>query len=60
MADSSNDGFVVLDPETKKCRVRFLGRITECKADDPSDPLYAGLRSIICAVIDDYRYLLFK
>lgn len=60
MADSSNDGFVVLNPETKKCRVRFLGRITDCKADDPSDPLYAGLRSIICAVIDDYRYLLFK
>ena len=58
MADSTNDGFTVLDPASKTCRVRFLGNIVDCKADDPADKLYAGLRKLICAVIDDYRYLL--
>lgn len=60
MADSENDGFVVLNPDTKECKVRFLGNIADCKADDDSDSLYAGLRQIICAVCDNYRYLLFK
>ncbi|MDO4336690.1 MAG: putative selenate reductase subunit YgfK [Eubacteriales bacterium] len=58
MADSANDGFVVLNPETKECKVRLLGNITDCRADDPSDKLYEGLRRLICAVIDDYGYLL--
>ena len=58
MADSTNDGFTVVDASAKKCRVRFLGNITDCKADDPSDKLYEGLRRLICAVIDDYSYLL--
>lgn len=58
MADSTNDGFVVLNPETRECKVRLLGNITDCKADDASDKLYEGLRRLICAVIDDYRYLL--
>ncbi len=60
MADSENDGFVVLNPETKECKVRFLGKIMACKADDPQDSLYEGLRQIICAVCDSYRYLLFR
>lgn len=60
MADSENDGFLVLDPETKKCKVRFLGEVHDCKADDPEDKLYDGLRRLICAVIDDYPYLLFQ
>ncbi|MGI6070401.1 MAG: putative selenate reductase subunit YgfK [Blautia sp.] len=60
MADSKNDGFVVLDPKTKKCKVRFLGNIVDCKADDPADPLYEGLRRLICAVCEDYPYLLMK
>ena len=60
MADSKNDGFVVLDKEKKTCRVRFVGQITDCKADDPADKLYDGLKKLICAVIDDYGYLITK
>ncbi|MDO4276138.1 MAG: putative selenate reductase subunit YgfK [Eubacteriales bacterium] len=58
MADSTNDGFVVLNPETKECKVRFLGNVSDCKASDPDDKLYEGLRRLISAVIDDYSYLL--
>ena len=32
MADSSNDGFAVINPETKECKVRLLGQISDCKA----------------------------
>ena len=60
MADSKNDGFVVLDKENKTCKVRFVGQITDCKADDPADKLYDGLKKLICAVIDDYGYLIIK
>ncbi|MDO4306224.1 MAG: putative selenate reductase subunit YgfK [Eubacteriales bacterium] len=58
MEDSTNDGFVVLNAETKECKVRLLGNITDCKADDPADKLYEGLRRLICAVIDNYSYLI--
>ena len=47
MADSKNDGFVVLDKENKTCKVRFVGQITDCKADDPADKLYDGLKKLI-------------
>ena len=60
MADSKNDGFVVLDKENKTCKVRFVGQITDCKADDLADKLYDGLKKLICAVIDDYGYLITK
>ena len=60
MADSKNDGFVVLDKENKTCKVRFVGLITDCKADDPADKLYDGLKKLICAVIDDYGYQITK
>ena len=60
MADSTNDGFVVLDKEAKTCKVRFVGQITDCKADDPADKLYDGLKKLICTVIDDYGYLITK
>ena len=60
MADSKNAGFVVLDKENKTCKVRFVGLITDCKADDPADKLYDGLKKLICAVIDDYGYLITK
>ena len=60
MADSKNDGFVVLDKENKTCKVRFVGQITDCKADDPADKLYDCLKKLICAVIDDYGYLITK
>lgn len=58
MADSTNDGFAVINKETKECKVRFLGKMMDCKADDPNDKLYEGLRRLINAVIDDYSYLL--
>jgi putative selenate reductase len=58
MADSTNDGFVVLDEKTKMCKVRFLGNILDCKADDENNKLNEGLRKLICAVIDNYRYIL--
>ena len=32
----------------------------DCKADDPADKLYDGLKKLICAVIDDYGYLITK
>ena len=60
MADSTNDGFAVINPETKECKVRLLGQISDCKADDANDKLYEGLRRLICAVIDDYSYLIMK
>ncbi len=60
MADSKNDGFVVLDKENKTCKVRFVGQITDCKADDSADKLYDGLKKLICAVINDYGYLITK
>lgn len=60
MENSDNDGFAVLNPATKECRVRFLGKISDCRADDPADKLYVGLRKLICAVIDDYSYLLYQ
>ena len=58
MEDSTNDGFAVLDAAEKKCKVRFAGQIYQCQADNPSDPLFEGLRRLICAVIDNYSYLL--
>jgi hypothetical protein len=56
----TNDGFAVINPETKECKVRLLGQISDCKADDANDKLYEGLRRLICAVIDDYSYLIMK
>ena len=44
----------------RACKVRFVGQITDCKADDPADKLYDGLKKLICAVIDDYGYLITK
>ena len=58
MADSTNDGFTVLDAADKKCKVRLQGKEVLCKADDDKDPVYEGIRKLICAVIDDYSYLL--
>ena len=49
-----------INPETKECKVRLLGQISDCKADDANDKLYEGLRRLICAVIDDYGYLIMK
>ena len=60
MADSTNDGFAVLNADTKECRVRLFGRMVTCHAGDPEDTLYEGLKRLICAVIDDYPYLIMQ
>ena len=49
-----------INPETKECKVRLLGQISDCHPDDANDKLYEGLRRLICAVIDDYGYLIMK
>ncbi len=60
MENSTNDGFAVLNPAAKECRVRFMGNCVDCRADDPQDKLFTGLRKLICTVIDDYSYLLLR
>ena len=58
MGDSTNDGFAVLDKENYICRVRLNGVFCDCKADDPEDPLYDGIRRLILTVIKYYPYLI--
>jgi putative selenate reductase len=58
MGDSTNDGFAVLDKENCICRVRLNGVLCDCKADDPEDPLYDGIRRLILTVIKYYPYLI--
>lgn len=60
MAESTNDGFAVLNRETKECKVRFLGNMYDCKADDPADAVPEGLRRLMAAVMEDYSYLIMK
>lgn len=57
MADSKNQGFTVLDKETVKCKVRFLGNEFEwTKGEEGKLPF--GLANLIEAVCKDYAYLL--
>ena len=58
MGDSTNDGFAVLDKENCICRVRLNGELCDCKADDPEDPLYDGIRRLILTIIKYYPYLI--
>ena len=58
MKDSTNDGFTVLNRETKEIKLRIGGREEILKADQPSGILTEGLSELICAVIGDYGYLL--
>lgn len=58
MNESTNDGFAVTDKAAKTCKVRFLGNMYDCRADDPADAVPEGLRRLIAAVIDDYGYLI--
>lgn len=60
MADSTNDGFLVLDLASKKCKVRLGGQICECVADDDASPVYKGIRDLMAAVCSDYAYLIMK
>ena len=58
MNESTNDGFAVVNKETGECKVRFLGRMYDCRPDDPNDAVLEGLRRLILAVIRDYSYLI--
>ena len=58
MEDSTNDGFTVLDAETKEVLVRIGDRQEKVKADQPSEMLSEDLGKLMCTVIDDYTYLL--
>ena len=58
MEDSTNNGFTVLDAETKEVLVRIGDRQEKVKADQPSEMLSEDLGKLMCTVIDDYPYLL--
>ena len=58
MEDSTNNGFTVLDAETKEVLVRIGDRQEKVKADQPSEMLSEDLGKLMCTVIDDYTYLL--
>ena len=58
MEDSTNNGFTVLDAETKEVLVRIGDRQEKVKADQPSELLSEDLGKLLCTVIDDYTYLL--
>ena len=53
---SENQGFLRLDGY--KTLVRFAGEVREYDVSDPACGLYAPLRRLICAVYDNYAYLL--
>ena len=57
MEDSTNNGFTVLDAETKEVLVRIGDRQEKVKADQPSEILSENLGKLICTVINDYTYL---
>ncbi len=57
MANSKNQGFVVLDKERVSCKVRFLGEEIVWNKGEESR-LSSGLRKVIEAVCSDYAYLL--
>lgn len=57
MDDSKNDGFAVLDKESVRCKVRYLGKtVVWAKGEDTHMP--GGLLQIMETVCRDYAYLL--
>lgn len=54
MENSKNDGFVVLDREAKKYKVRFLGNEMD------GEQVFVGLKSMMDTVVDEYSYLIFR
>ncbi len=58
MADSKNEGFTVLDKETLKCRVRYLGEEFVWEKGQQDGRLFEGLQRLIEAVVVDYGYLM--
>lgn len=58
LKDSTNEGFMILDRKDKRFRVRYLSEITDTEAGGKSPKIPAGLQAIMCAVCEDYPYLL--
>lgn len=59
MEDSKNQGFVVLDKELVKCKVRFLGE-TFVWTKGEETKLSEGLQRLMETVCKDYAYLLWE
>lgn len=57
-AGSENDGFVILDRETLRTRVRLGGSVTEEVLSGADSGVYAGLRDVIVSIRDNYGYML--
>lgn len=57
MENSKNQGFSVLDQETRRCKVRFFGKTFTWEPEKPAE-LPDGLGRMIETVCRDYSYLL--
>lgn len=57
MENSKNQGFVVLDQETRRCKVRFFGKTFIWEPEKPAG-LPDGLGRMIETVCRDYSYLI--
>lgn len=58
MADSTNEGFVILDADKKEFKVRLLGKETRVNSGNSSIP--ADLMAIMTTICKDYQYLRMK
>lgn len=55
--NSENDGFVILDKETLRTKVRLGSSVTEEVLTNPDCKLYSGLKDVIFSIRNDYGYL---
>lgn len=60
MNDSRNDGFRFTDLTSGKAQVRLGGTVSDCDPYDENSPVFKGIRLLIKAVFEDYKYLIFK
>ena len=58
MKNSTNEGFIVLDPAGTRFKLRLDGTERDVVAGDPSVP--SAIMAIMSAVCQDYPYLIFK
>lgn len=56
--DSKNEGFVILDKESMKVKIRMDGSVAEETLTDRDCSLYAGLKDLILSIKNNYSYLL--
>ena len=56
---SSNDGFVLLDPIDRLVRVRLDGVTIDTTLMDEDSPLPSGIQELIETIVTDYSYLLY-